>query len=128
MVRSQEKAINENHKKSPEQKLWRAVLNQAVEDAFGFYTTYMSDYEKYEAQNFVQRRTKVFDLICERAEVDANIAWKAIQRFKLLKSGIIKAQSKKDTILMNIVHEINLKRKSRRESHYKLRRKLCQEK
>ena len=43
---------------NPERRLWRAVLNQALEDGFGMYTTYMSGYEKIDAKRFVRTRTK----------------------------------------------------------------------
>lgn len=46
MVLLNSKTIHETRKEMPEKKLWRAVLNQALEDGFGLYNTYMCDYEK----------------------------------------------------------------------------------
>jgi len=70
------KTINETGNEQPEKKLWRAVFNQALEDGFGLYNTYMCDYEKHDAQLFFRTRTHQFDEICEYADIDANVAWK----------------------------------------------------
>ena len=103
---------------NPERRLWRAVLNQALEDGFGMYTTYMSGYEKIDAKRFVRVRTKTFDDICERADLDADRAWKMVQRFNLLQSGIVKPEHKRDYVALDVFNRIkdgrNRMRSSRR--------------
>ena len=107
---------------TPEKRLWRAVLNQAVEEGLGLYTTYMCDYEKITAQRFVNHRSKDFDELCEMAEMDPESTWKGIQKFKLLRKGIIHANNKREVqaleMLANIQksrgHGFWLKRKSNR--------------
>lgn len=106
---------------SPERRLWRAVLNQALEDGFGMYTTFMCDYEKHDAEFFINVRTASFDKLCERADVDPDQAWKAVQRFKLIKTGIVKATTKRDFAALAVFNRIksgrSRMRSSRRVAH-----------
>ena len=97
----------------PEKKLWRAVFNQALEDGFGLYNTYMCDYEKHDAQLFFRTRTHQFDEICEYANIDADVAWKKIQKLKLIQKGIINAESKREILVVRLLDEIKQQRKSR---------------
>jgi len=107
---------------NPEKKLWRAVLNQAVEDGFGLYTTYMTDLEKIHAKRFVEFRTSTFDEICEHADVDADTAWKRIQKMKLIQKGIVNADNKREIHALRILEEIKQLRGKRATSHRKSNR------
>jgi len=120
------KTINETGNEQPEKKLWRAVFNQALEDGFGLYNTYMCDYEKHDAQLFFRTRTHQFDEICEYADIDANRAWKKIQKLKLIQKGIVNADSERERKVMELLTEIKKqrgyrefrrKKQNHRESH-----------
>ena len=108
------KTINETGNEQPEKKLWRAVFNQALEDGFGLYNTYMCDYEKHDAQLFFRTRTHQFDEICEYADIDANVAWKKIQKLKLIQKGIVNADSRREKKVMELLTE-NKKQRGYRE-------------
>ena len=104
------KTINETGNEQPEKKLWRAVFNQALEDGFGLYNTYMCDYEKHDAQLFFRTRTHQFDEICEYADIDANVAWKKIQKLKLIQKGIVRADSRREKEIMELLTQIKKQR------------------
>ena len=104
------KTINETGNEQPEKKLWRAVFNQALEDGFGLYNTYMCDYEKHDAQLFFRTRTHQFDEICEYADIDANVAWKKIQKLKLIQKGIVNADSRREKEIMELLTQIKKQR------------------
>ena len=104
------KTINETGNEQPEKKLWRAVFNQALEDGFGLYNTYMCDYEKHDAQLFFRTRTHQFDEICEYADIDANVAWKKIQKLKLIQKGIVNADSRREKKVMELLTQIKKQR------------------
>jgi hypothetical protein len=104
------KTINETGNEQPEKKLWRAVFNQALEDGFGLYNTYMCDYEKHDAQLFFRTRTHQFDEICEYADIDANVAWKKIQKLKLIQKGIVNADSRREKEVMELLTQIKKQR------------------
>ena len=100
----------ETRSEMPEKKLWRAVFNQALEDGFGLYNTYMCDYEKHDAKLFFRTRTRQFDELCEYADIDANRAWKKIQKLKLIQKGIVNADSKREKDVMELLTEIKKQR------------------
>ena len=100
------------HTNNPERKLWRAVLNQALEDGFGLYTTFMTNYEVENAKEFVNKRTQYFNDICERADVDADLAWKRIQKFKLIKGGILKPGNAREKLAFELFQMIKNHRRS----------------
>ena len=97
----------------PETKLWRAVFNQALEDGFGLYNTHMCDYEKHDAELFFRTRTHQFDEICENAQIDPDVAWKTIQKHKLIQKGIVNAKSKREILVVRLLDEIKQQRRSR---------------
>lgn len=110
----------------PEKKLWRAVFCQALEDGFGLYNTYMCDYEKNDARLFFKTRTHQFDEICEYADIDPNVAWKKIQKLKLIQKGIVNADSAREREVMELLtqikkqrgyREFRRKKQNHRESH-----------
>ena len=104
------KTINDESSEMPEKKLWRAVFNQALEDGFGLYNTYMCDYEKKDAEIFFRTRTHQFNEICEYADIDANRAWKKIQKLKLIQKGIVNADSEREKDVMELLTEIKKQR------------------
>lgn len=103
--------------RNPEQKVWRAVLNQAIEDAFGFQTMHLCHYEKIQAKAYVTKRSNDFNIVCENAGINPDVAWKAIQKFKLLKAGIVQAQNQKDKIMTAVIAELNENRAARKRRH-----------
>jgi len=108
-----DKTSSDHKSLTPEQKLWRAVFNQALEDGFGLYNTFMCDYEKHDAQLFFKVRTHQFDEICEAANIDADRAWKLIQKYKLIQKGIVNAQSKREISTIRLLNEIKQQRRYR---------------
>lgn len=104
------KTVNETRSEMPEKKLWRAVFNQALEDGFGLYNTYMCDYEKKDAEIFFRTRTHQFDEICEYADIDPDRAWKLIQKHKLIQKGIVRADKQREREVMELLTEIKKQR------------------
>ena len=51
-------ALHESDHVTAEQKLWRAVLNQALVDAFEMNTIWICDHEKVDVDNFFKTRKK----------------------------------------------------------------------
>ena len=107
------------NKKTPEQKLWRAVLAQALEDSFGIQTTSMSELEKLRARQFLLRRTSWFDRVCEYADVDSNLAWRKLNNLNLIQKGIIDAKSKREIQVIELLDSIKQSRKLRGSKHAK---------
>ena len=110
MALSSHKTSHNTRGEQPEIKLWRAVFNQALEDGFGLYNTHMCDYEKHDAELFFKVRTHQFDEICEYAKIDPDRAWKLIQKYKLIQKGIVNANSKRETAVMELLAEIKNQR------------------
>jgi len=110
MVHSNSKTVNETRGELPEKKLWRAVFNQALEDGFGLYNTYMCDYEKKDAEIFFRTRTHQFDEICEYADIDPDRAWRLIQKHKLIQKGIVRADKQRERKVMELLTEIKKQR------------------
>ena len=104
------KTTNETRNEMPEKKLWRAVFNQALEDGFGLYNTYMCDYEKKDAEIFFRTRTHQFDEICEYADIDPDRAWRLIQKHKLIQKGIVRADKQRERKVMELLTEIKKQR------------------
>jgi len=104
------KTTNETRNEMPEKKLWRAVFNQALEDGFGLYNTYMCDYEKKDAEIFFRTRTHQFDEICEYADIDPDRAWRLIQKHKLIQKGIVRADKQREREVMELLTEIKKQR------------------
>src|SRR5210317_30180 len=104
------KTMNDASSEMPEKKLWRAVFNQALEDGFGLYNTYMCDYEKKDAEIFFRTRTHQFDEICEYADIDPDRAWRLIQKHKLIQKGIVRADKQRERKVMELLTEIKKQR------------------
>ena len=74
---------------SPEQKLWRAVFMQALQDAFGICSLPMSRDEHRETSNWYKFWNEDFILVCENAGFDPKQTFEKLQRYNLIKKGII---------------------------------------
>ena len=74
---------------TPEQKLWRAVFMQAIQDAFGISTVAMNRDEYLKAKTWVKRYTDDFIQVCESAGFNPEQTFEKLKRYDLIKKGII---------------------------------------
>ena len=74
---------------SPEQRLWRAVFMQAIQDTFGISTVAMSRDEHRECQWFGKTYNQDFIELCEFAGFDPKQTFQKLKRYNLIKKGII---------------------------------------
>ena len=93
------KTLVETDHCTSEQRLWRAVLNQALSDAFEVNTIAICDHEKKDVENFFRVRSKQFDEICDNAGLDPTRLWRKVQRLKGVKAGFIIPLAKEKNVL-----------------------------
>jgi hypothetical protein len=74
---------------NPEQKLWRAVFMQALQDTFGISTVAMSRDEHREAKWFGKIYNQDFIELCEFAGFNPEQTFQKLKRYDLIKKGII---------------------------------------
>jgi hypothetical protein len=74
---------------SPEQKLWRAVFIQAIQDTFGICTVGMSRDEHRETKWFGRVYNQDFIELCEFAGFNPEQTFEKLKRYDLIKKGII---------------------------------------
>ena len=74
---------------SPEQKLWRAVFMQALQDAFGICTIPMNRTEHRETRSWYKFWNEDFILVCENAGFDPMQTFEKLKRYDLIKKGIV---------------------------------------
>jgi len=74
---------------SPEQKLWRAVFIQAIQDTFGICTVGMSRDEHRVAKWFGKTYNQDFIELCEFAGFNPKQTFEKLKRYDLIKKGII---------------------------------------
>ena len=74
---------------SPEQKLWRAVFVQAIQDTFGICTVAMSRDEWRETKWFGRVYNQDFIELCEFAGFNPEQTFQKLKRYDLIKKGII---------------------------------------
>ena len=74
---------------TPEQKLWRAVFVQAIQDTFGICTIPMSRNEHREAKWFGKVYNQDFIELCEFAGFNPEQTFQKLKRYDLIKKGII---------------------------------------
>jgi hypothetical protein len=74
---------------SPEQKLWRAVFVQAIQDTFGICTVAMSRDEWRETKWFGRIYNQDFIELCEFAGFNPEQTFQKLKRYDLIKKGII---------------------------------------
>ena len=74
---------------TPEQKLWRAVFVQAIQDTFGISSLGMSRDEYRESSEFGKTYDQDFIELCEFAGFDPQKTFEKLKRYNLIKKGII---------------------------------------
>jgi hypothetical protein len=74
---------------TPEQKLWRAVFVQAIQDTFGISSLGMSRDEWQESKKFGRIYDQDFIELCEFAGFDSQKTFEKLKRYDLIKKGII---------------------------------------
>ena len=112
------KTLVEYDNTTPEQKLWRAVLNQALVDAFEVNTIWICDYEKRDVDNFFRLRTQEFDDICDNAGLDPTRLWRKVQRLKGIKAGFL-IPHKKEQRTLTMFERFKKKRAHYVQSHWR---------
>ena len=70
---------------NPEQRLWRAVFIQALQDTFGICTVAMSRDEHRESQWFGKTYNQDFIELCEFAGFDPKQTFQKLKRYNLIK-------------------------------------------
>ncbi len=73
----------------PEQKLWRAVLLQAIEDAFGNNQSQVSIFERRMAVDWMKDFNKDFATVCENAGFNPVQAFYKFKKYNLIQKGIV---------------------------------------
>ena len=112
------KVLDDRTAIQPEQKLWRAVLNQALEDVFGYSAIHICEYEKRDVENFFSKRSEEFDQLCEDAGVNPSQLWRKIQRLKMVRVGFLKP-SKKEMNTLNLLNASKRKRQQYMDNHWR---------
>jgi len=74
---------------TPEQKLWRAVFLQAIQDTFGICTVAMSKDEYRESKWWGKIYNQDFIELCEFAGFDPQRTFEKLKRYDLIKKGIV---------------------------------------
>ena len=118
MENYQSKMLQERSNTPPETRLWRAVLNQALEDVFDVNTIVMCDYEKNNVKDFFKVRTKIFDYICDLAGIDPERLWIRVQKLKGIKAGFLLPEAK-DRKVISYFEAVGKKRNSYFKSHWR---------
>ena len=108
----------EGESRPPEQKLWRAILNQALEDCFGVSTLHLCKHEKDEAEHFFKVKSKDFLKICENAGVCPDRLWKRVQKLKGIRIGFL-IPDKKDKKILDMFQAVADKRAKYVKSHWR---------
>jgi len=111
-------AMHEYNNAPSEQKLWRAVLNQALVDAFGVNTIWICDHEKKDVDDFFKTRTQEFDDLCDNAGLDATRLWRKIQRLKGVQAGFLFPQ-KRESKTIEMFERFKERRKKYVQSHWR---------
>jgi hypothetical protein len=77
-VETEDKILN------PEEKLWKAVFKQGVEDSLGKFTIPMNRRERQEAKFWVNSYNEDFIIVCENAGVDPKHAARKIKHYEMI--------------------------------------------
>jgi hypothetical protein len=77
-VETEDKVLN------PEERLWKAVFKQGVEDSLGKFTIPMNRSERQEAKFWVNSYNEDFKIVCENAGIDPQHAARKIKTYQLL--------------------------------------------
>lgn len=73
----------------PEQKLWKAVFMQVIQDAFGINPVQLNTLEQTQARDWIKYFTYDFAIVCENAGFDPKQTFQKLKRYDLIKKGII---------------------------------------
>ena len=73
----------------PEQKLWKAVLLQAIEDAFGNNQSQVSRLERRVARHWMKDFNTDFAIECENAGFNPKQAFYKFKKYNLIQKGIV---------------------------------------
>jgi len=73
----------------PEQRLWKAVLLQAIDDAFGNNQSQVSIFERRMAIDWMKEFNSDFADVCENAGFNPIQAFTKIKKYNLIRSGIV---------------------------------------
>lgn len=111
-------AMEEYDNTTSETKLWRAVLNQALVDAFNINTIWITDHEKIDVDNFFKTRSKEFDELCEKANLDPTRLWRKVQRLKGVQVGFLNP-NKQEKNTLEIFNRFKERRKNYVQSHWR---------
>jgi hypothetical protein len=111
-------ALFEGDNSPSEQRLWRAVLNQALEDAFGVNTIHICARDKEEVDNFFKTRTAEFDSLCDDAGLDPTRLWRKVQRLKGVQCGFL-TPLKKEKGTLEIFETFKQRREKYKQSHWR---------
>jgi len=74
---------------TPEQKLWRAVFMQALQDAFGINPVQLNTLEQRQARDWMKDFTHDFAIVCENAGFNPKQTFQKLKRYDLIKKGIV---------------------------------------
>jgi hypothetical protein len=112
------KTLCEHDATTPEEKLWRAVLNQALVDAFSVNTIWITDQEKNSVDKFFRTRSEAFDELCDKAGVDPTRLWRKVQRLKGVQAGFL-TPAKKEIPTLKFFERFKRKREHYVQSHWR---------
>jgi hypothetical protein len=74
---------------TPEQRLWKAVLLQAIEDAFGDNVSQVTPLERKIAKDWMKDFNSDFASVCENAGFNPVQAFYKFKKYSLIQKGII---------------------------------------
>jgi len=89
MVNFQNSIEADERKLIPEQRLWRAVFNQALQDAFNNTYDQTNKFDKQMARDWMKEFNSDFAGVCENAGFNPIQAFTKIKKYNLIRSGIV---------------------------------------
>ena len=89
MAHFQNSIETETRPATPEQKLWRAVFMQAIQDAFGINPVQLNTLEQRQARDWIKDFTYDFAIVCENAGFNPKQTFQKLKRYDLIKKGIV---------------------------------------
>lgn len=89
MARSQNNIEANEKPLIPEQKLWKAVLLQAIEDAFGNNQSQVSRLERRVARDWMKDFNTDFAIVCENAGLNPKQAFYKFKKYDLIQKGMV---------------------------------------
>ena len=89
MARSQNNIEANEKPLIPEQKLWKAVLLQAIEDAFGNNQSQVSRLERRVARDWMKDFNTDFAIVCENAGFNPKQVFYKFKKYDLIQKGIV---------------------------------------